>query len=580
VRPARALAAVVAGLLLTACGLPVQRGVQSVGPVAPERTVRGDIQVLPPGPRPGADAREIVLGFLGAQTSGDGGHALAREFLDRTITASWDDRAGVVVYDPATLDVVPSSDDNSLVTVRVHTVAAIGADGGYVLSPGTTEDVYRVRRDDRGQQRLITVPSGLRLTPTGEGRSFRPRDVYFLAPPTTARPSSQLVPDRVLLPLGAGPDDLVRAVLAGPTSALRGAVGSALPAGSQLRRPSSTADGAVTVDLTGSGLARMPTATRRQVSAQLVWTLLEALTGVSKVRVLVDGKPLPVPDAGPLQDRSDWADFDPDGSSGRGPALFVADRRLARLDGTQQRSEVSDGRVPVDALASSPSSGRVAVLTRGAGTAAVRVGSASGPFAPVLQRPGVTSLSWGSGDRGLWVVADGAGGRELLLVPDVPTPVATAVAYTAPVGAGDLQSVRVSRDGARVAAVFGEGTARRLFVGRVEAQAGVVRLAGLTSVAPSLADVADVAWESGTSLVALAPLGTPNRLPVRVSVDGSSIEPVRTLGLDGEPETVAAAPDRPLVVGAVVDGRPVLLVEDNGLFRLQGGSGGGPAYPG
>lgn len=582
----RVLAGLLLAQLLAACGLPVEDGVRSAAPVAPDSVERGDIQVLPPGPRQDAGPRELVLGFLAAQASSEDDRALAREFLAADVRREWDDRGAVVVYDPASLAVVDESGDDATVTVRSRTVATIGGDGAYLLTDGTTEDSYRLTRDAQGQLRLAEVPDGLRLTPAGAGRSFEPQEVYFsaLAPQRDAdpRPPQLLVPDRVFLPTGDVAGALVRRMLAGPSSSLRGAVRNAVPTGTELARPVQVRDGVVTVDLTGP-VAEADAATRRQLSAQLVWTLLDALPAARSVRLLVDGEPLDVPGVDAEQELSDWTAVGPDGAVRLGSAVYVRDRTLQRLDGTLVESEVTDGRLPVDLAAVSPSTGAVAVLTRAgaeAGGDLVSVGPVAGPFEPVLTAPAVRSMSWGSGDRGLWVVADDADGgeRRALLVPAEGRPV--AVPYSRPSGAGPLAALRVSRDGARVAAVFGEGTGGRLYVGRVEAGDDGLRIAALRSVAPQLGDVADVAWESGTSLVALAPLGTPNRLPVTVAIDGSEVEPVRTLGLDGEPESVAAAPDRPLVVGAVLGGRPVLLAEEGGLFRLQPGTGSAPVYPG
>lgn len=570
----------------TACGLPVPTEVQSDGPVAADSVERGDIQVLPPGPRPDAGPREMVLGFLGAQTSAEDDHALAREFLAPEVREEWQDSGSVVVYDPASLEVVPDPADELLVRVRADTVASIGGDGAYLLNDGTTEDTYRLTRDAQGQLRLAEVPPGLRLTPAGAGRTFEPHAVYFSAPAVAGEgrptPTRRLVPDRVFLPVDDVPDALVRRLLAGPSVPLRGAVENAFPAGTELAAPVSVREGVVTVELTGS-VADADAQARRQLSAQLVWTLLDALPAATSVRLRVDGERFEVPGTEGDQERGDWLAFDPAGASVTGAAVFVEDRTLQRLDGTLADSEATDGRLAVDLAAVSPSTGTLALVTRGAAGEgdAVRTGPPSGPFEPVLTAPAVRSVSWGSGERGLWVVADAAdpaAERRVLLVPEEGDPV--EVGYARPGGAGPLAALRVSRDGARVAAVFGEGRGRRLHVGRVESGDEGLRLASLRPVAPGLTDVADVAWESGTSLVVLAPLGTPNRLPVRVSVDGSEVEPVRTLGLDGEPETVAAAPGRPLVIGATLAGRPVLLVEDGGLFRLQAGTGAVPAYAG
>lgn len=569
----------VLSVALSGCGLPSSGGVRSAGRVAAQDAGGGPVQVLPPGPRPGADAREVVVGFLRAQTSPDGAHAVARQFLAPELARSWDDSSNVVVYDPGSLDVVPDADDSALVHVTAATVADIAPSGAYSLASGTLQDTYTVARTASGELRLVDVPAGLRLTQPGLAGSFTARSVYFLAPGAGAPPNGQLVPDRVFLPATAPPDELVRRLVDGPTAALAGAVTNAVPPTAKLRAPVRSTDGVLTVDLTGLGRAGADQ--RRQLSAQLVWTLLDGVAGATKVRLLVDGRPLAVPDAGQLEDRSDWAGFDPSGPVARGTSFYIADRRVARVDGTPQRGDLGDGRVPVDVVASSPTDGRLAVVTHAPGGDVVRTGAASGASSVVvLQRPHVTSMSFGSGDRGLWVVATGATGPEVLLVPGDPAVPPFAVPFAAPTGAGDLSTLRVSRDGTRVAAVFGSGTGRRLYVGQVEVVGTGVQIAGLQPVAPLLPDVADVAWASGTTVVALAPLGTPNRLPVQVAVDGSVVEPVRTLGLDGEPQTVAAAPDRPLLIGTQVAGRPVLLVEDNGLFRLHDGAGSAPAYPG
>ncbi|HWH30223.1 MAG TPA: GerMN domain-containing protein [Mycobacteriales bacterium] len=582
-RGLRVAAAVLAAALLPACGLPVEDGVQAPGRVSSDDAERGDIQVLPPGPRPDAGPREIVLGFLGAQTSADGDHALAREFLAREVREEWDDDAGVLVYDPGSLEVSTGPGDER-VTVRARAVATIGADGSYLLTDRATEDDYALRRDPAGQLRLVDVPSGLRLTPAGAERSFQPYSVFFLSLATGTDVPRRLVPDRVFLASDAGPEALVRRVLVGPTAALGGAVESAVPPGTALASPVRVRDGVVEVDLAGE-LAELGDTPRRHLAAQLVWTLQTGLPQTSGVRLLHDGRPYDVPGVDAVQDLSDWSELDPAGPGVGASAVYVSDRTLRRLDGTVTPSAATDGSLPVDLAAAQPGSGDLALVTRDAGPGGrdvVRVGPAGGPFPAVLTVHEVRSLSWGSGDRGLWVV-HGPGAPDaaatVTLVPGSGPP--RTVRYAVPPGAGPLSALRASRDGARVAAIFGRGAERRLHVGRVEqGSGGALSVTGLRAVAPGLADVADVAWESGTSLVALAPFGTPNRLPVRLAVDGSDVEPVRAIGLDGEPETVAAAPDRPLVVGAVVGGRPVLLVESGGLFRLQQGTGRDPAYPG
>jgi hypothetical protein len=155
------------------------------------------------------------------------------------------------------------------------------------------------------------------------------------------------------------------------------------------------------------------------------------------------------------------------------------------------------------------------------------------------------------------------------------------VPYERPPGAGPLSALQVSRDGARVALVFGSGPSRRLYVGRIEPGSKGPRIAGVDPVAPSLTNVTGVAWASGTTLAVLASSGASQVVVWTVVVDGASAPAaVQRPGLPGSAVAVAAAPGRPLTVSAVLDGR-LRLFRDNGtLFRVQDEAGGAPSYPG
>ena len=133
-----------------------------------------------------------------------------------------------------------------------------------------------------------------------------------------------------------------------------------------------------------------------------------------------------------------------------------------------------------------------------------------------------------------------------------------------PPGAGPLTALKVSRDGARMALVLGG----QLHVGRVEPVDGRWRIGDVTPVSRELVRVTDVAWRSGTTLVALGALEADGQLlPVEVAVDGSSSTVVqRPLGGAVAVE-IAAAPRQPLVVAADVAGERQLYGDDDTLFR-------------
>ena len=578
---ARLAAALAALLVLPACGgLPLPDGVQSAGQVAAEREESGALRVIPPGPQPGAAPQDIVRGFLNAQKSPADDHAVARQFL--APGTEWDDEQGAVVYSSRRF--VDDDDDDALtLTVRFESTARIRPTGSFSPDGTVVTAPYAVARMPSGEFRLTAVPPGLHLTTQDRERSFTANDVYFLARGPDGGAAGRLVPDRVFLPVTAErAPALLDALLAGPTEPLRPAVASAVPPGTALASPVSVVEGVVTVDLTAQVQA-LATRERQRLSAQLVWTMPRTVTGV---RLLSEGRPYDVPGAGVVQTRDDWAEYDPSGVAPDAPLYYVADRQLRALDGAVPESEATTpAGFPVDEVAVAPLGSLAGLLTSTAAGDELRTGPLAGPFGPpVLRRPALSSLSWGAGDLGLWAVAGGPVPRVCL----VPLPGAPAVrepcdvAYEQPPGAGPLSGLRVSRDGARVALVFGTGSGRRLHVGRIEpGVAGRPRIAGVEEVAPSLANVTDVAWASGTSLAVLASSGASQVVVWTVVVDGSTAPAaVQRSGLPGSALAVAAAPDRPLTVSAVLDGVPRLYRDNGTLFRLQEGPGGSPAYPG
>jgi hypothetical protein len=583
----RGALAVLVLVLLAGCGLPLPDGVRSAGQVEAEQQEQIGIQVLPPGPQEGATAVDLVQGFLRAQSSPADGHAVARQFLAPDTV--WDDDELVIVYRASTPVVTPDPERPGQVLARLETVARISDDGSYRLESRTLIERYTVGRTPEGELRLTGVPPGLRLTPADQALSYRPYDVEFLARSVSGEPTNRLVADRIFLPVTADPtlaEAVVNAALRGPSLPLVGAVVTAAPSGTTLASPVRVDSGVVTVDLSAQAQA-LDGRGRQQLSAQLMWTLHPAYTGL---RLLVEGEPFEVEGVEPVQEVRDWPGFDPTELAEDAPLLYIADRRLASLDRPLPPSEVTRaGALPVDQAAMSPAGDDLGVLTRVPdGPDEVRTGPVAGPFgAPKLVKPGLTALSWGPGDQGLWVLETGP--RPVVwLVPGATAGAAgevRAVPYEPPgTDAGPLTDLRVSRDGARIALVFGEGEDRRLHVGRIEPADGGLRIAGVVPVAPALTDVTDVAWESrAESRASLAVLAadpeTAGLLPVSVTVDGSSSLPVQRGGLTGTPVSLAAAPGRPLTVATEEGGLSRLFRDNGALFRLQQ-EGQSPFYPG
>jgi hypothetical protein len=204
----------------------------------------------------------------------------------------------------------------------------------------------------------------------------------------------------------------------------------------------------------------------------------------------------------------------------------------------------------------------VALVEHTGADSTVRVGPLRGSSFPVVARGlRLTSPSWGAGDRGLWLLRDG---RDVVRVDSGLHPV--TVLGLPP---GRLTGLAVSRDGVRVALVAGG----RLYVGRVEIVGGQPRVVGLSPVLPPLHASTDVAWASGTEVVALGVL-TRSRQAVRVSVDGSSVQTLNTAGLT--PTQLAASP-----AGVVLVSAARLFLSTGGTFQqVQTDAASAPAFPG
>lgn len=575
----RALA-VVSLVLVAGCGLPMARGVQEPGALPTAQSQGGgDIQVVPPGPRDDAPAFEIVRNFFGAQSDPADGHASARQFLAPALQKTWRDTGAVSIFGTElSPEPVPGTADRFRVTGAL--VGRIGADGAYTPARGTIDVPVQLRRGAHGRWLISKVPDGLLLSTADRDRSFRARNVYFLAPPTSPSvPSSHVVPDPVFLPVTSDPADaLVRRLLAGPSRPLGDSVRTAFPPGTTVRKVRADAAGVVTVDLSAQvgGASQLQ---KEQMSAQLVWTLLGSAPGLyAHLRLQSVGRPVGIGSAGSqvvVQDRNDRASYDPDGLVARAPLFYIGGRRLRQLDPTTGPVSDNSSREVVDLAAASPRGGSLALISRTRIGDVLDIGPPTGPFARRAVSRELTSPTWGSGEEGVFYLDRGV----VMLAPLAGAPVAVPVEGVA--SYGPLRAIRVSRDGARIAVVAGTGATRRLLIGRLVSRDGGLRVLDLREVAPGVTDLRDVAWDSATSVVVLGRIAAVIA-PVRVVIDGSSVALVpRVFLTQGTPLSIAAAPKRPLAIGAVLDNAAVLFRDNGGVYAQERGIVGGlPFYPG
>lgn len=548
-KPALVLA-VVAALVAACAGVPSGGRVIRGNAGGPEQPLDDPyVRIIPVGPERGWDPVTMVTGFRNASASFDGSngeHQVAREYL--ACGGCWRPGVQSIVYDQ--LDPLTEDDggDRATVTVTGTQLGHIGSDGQYTADANRFRATYGLRRYGAGQWRITSSPQELLLSRDDVDRAFRTLNLYFYAPEAQV-----LVPNPVYIPLVSRPwlsRQLVRQLLGGPTTWLKGAgVRTAFPQGTRLRRLDITG-GVATVDLTGGARA----GDVRDMSIQLMWTLRQ-LREVKQLRLEIDGRSVRAPGADAVvQSTSDWAAYDPDGVGvGGEPPVYVrtADGRLARLAGFGPQPVAPKLRVNRPAI--SYDDHWVAYLGDDSREVSVAELTGAAPRA-VLAAAGKDARfdtpSWDT--RGnVWVVESSPKGSRLWVIEDGSRPMA--------VGGWSLSqypvsALRVSRDGTRAAAIVHTGGVSQIQLGRVDrAPSGGLQAEGFVAINSQLQSAFDLAWNNSDHLavVGVAP-GNPSPLLYDVPVSGTPIQPM--FGPGGDMNAVAASPRAPLYVAQHVSG--------------------------
>jgi hypothetical protein len=501
-----------------------------------------DVGIEPLPPEKDATPDEIVRGFIDAAASTVHGHPVARKYLSPQAARSWSDESGItVITSPSavTTDTGAVQHDTGAVSLRANEVGTVDTHG--VFSVGTERLYSRsfTLVQVKGQWRISDPPDGLLLQEPDFQRLYDDREAYFIDPT-----GQRLVPDpRYLITGESQPTTLVQRLLDGPSAALADGVRNPL-AGAQLRRAVTVTPRTVTVDL--SGVGNQPAPVLSEICAQIVWTL--AQLSLANVEVLLDGQPVDVDGVPTVQNTGDWESFDPEGVPVGSVGLYV-DKGAVRTasDGKPIPGTAGTGTYSLSsaAVATDPKSGEpdtMAGVSGIGGRATLRVGQYGKDLASVLVGNTLTAPTVAATREEFWVVRDGAavfrvsaGGQpQAVAAPSLP-------------GLGHVSSLRLSPDGVRAAVVI-DGT---IYVGTVVRSDDGVSLHNLQAIAPSLTLVADVAWDSSATLLALAGDASQQRMvPYQIGIDGFGLEPVATSGLPGQPTAIGAVPGRQPLVSA------------------------------
>ncbi|SFI63735.1 MULTISPECIES: LpqB family beta-propeller domain-containing protein [Microbacterium] len=527
-RPALVLAATLLALLLTACaGLPTSGPVNAGRPVTEEEG-DSDVAFVPAGPSRGATPAQIVEGFIAAGSGTRNNWETAQQFLTPDFRATWRPQAGVTVYRAGERALAEPAEGEIVLTIAPE--ATVDATGAYdVAGEGQITIGFRLERV-RDEWRIAEAPDGVILDENRFRSVFRSYELMYFDPSWRF-----LVPDLRWFPTTNAATRIAEALVDGaPSPWLAGSVVSAFSADAGLaQRSVPVRSGVAQVSLESSARQLEPAVLDR-MQTQLQESLAGA--GIPEVDMLVDDQVLTAEPVNVASTRIDSR-----------PLVLTADA-FGFLSGTQVEEILSLSAAvrSVDAAAIEVAASRSMAAVQTPTGAVLRVETGAAPTEidsrPGLVAPTVDTLNY------IWTVPSGS--------PDAVVAIGTDGAWReiadAWPGATRISAMRVSRDGARIAAVLRVGVRPSLWVAGIVRDADGVPVAlgerRLLAVLPG--DGVGLAWGDETSLalsytdggqtfVLEQPVGGPGtalRAPDGITTVAGGNQPggVRLRDVDGE----------------------------------------------
>lgn len=498
-----------AALLLAGCATIPTSGQVQEGDVLVNELDPVYVQQL--GPRAGATPLEIVQGFLVEQARGlNDDWATAREYLSGEVQHAWNPTARTVIYsrEPellqdggplsagvgvvATPSATASTADESVpVAVATSVVVSSTLDplGRFTeASTGTMEDLlFMVELDASGEWRITAAEDGIFVSDTYFQSAFRATSLYF---PTLD--GKYFVPEVRWYPRTNTAAYAVKGVLAGPSEWLRDSVAVVPPDGTRLAFDSVTVnDGTARVELSSEVLAATDSA-RAMLRAQLAAVLVR-LPGIREVDLRFGStEPTIKTTVAPARDPAPSLTT----------PLVLADSSIGQVDGAKV--------VPVEGLPSLAGI-EVAALATDAdlNLVVLRQGKTAITTVPRADEAALelltgTNLIAPSIDRFGWLWSgEGVPGGQLSVVPNAGPATKVEADWLAD---RTVESIQVSRDGARIAVVSSAGGTSRIDIAAiVRADGGTpVRLSESEIVGAAVPGPGQVVWVDESTLGVLA----------------------------------------------------------------------------
>ncbi|WP_051386107.1 LpqB family beta-propeller domain-containing protein [Actinokineospora inagensis] len=531
-------------------------------------------------PAPGLDPFNLVQEFIKNAGTPDA----ARTYLTDEAKANWKSAAAppTIIQDefktvPQSVPEGHGSADEQIVVLTATSIGSLFSDRSFVPQVQNLEYRVVVRRQD-GQWRIAEPPGTLLIREADFTKSYRRVNLEFFDPEQRV-----LVPDPRYVEIEPRQGLFGRVVgllLGGPSESLKGAVRNQLEGLELSTNVLPEADGSILVNL---AKVDKPVEDRQRIAAQLVYSLREVTT--SPLRLRSQGLPLVA------NHDEEWTVGDVgtyDALTTLKPDLLglavVNGRLLSLRDGKPLDGPTGNGTYDVASAAQSLDGSQLAVVQRVGGTMKLRVGKTEGDLPEVSLPPAVTLTrpTWlfagatETGPNEVWTVQDGSLVVRVARTPDGKWEDFPVDASEFTRNGGTITQLRLSRDGARVAAVV-NGEIRVASV--VRTNDAVTLRASRTLQSGVVKDVIGIDWLDRVTVIAATDMAT--RPVVSLPVDGYSYTAYNKTNLTLPVTAVTAAPSRSTIV---TDGSGMWATQEAGkvwqYHQFNLGPGSLPFYPG
>ncbi|HAM27933.1 MAG TPA: hypothetical protein DCP11_14870 [Microbacteriaceae bacterium] len=539
---AATLALAVAGALSACVGIP-DSGPVNQGLSLSAGSGGANFDFNPEGPEKNASKDTILKGFVAAFTSATGGYAVAKQFLAPSFVDKWDPRQSVQVRTGAPR-IVQVND--SAIQYSFSSIATVDAFGAYTEATQPITLQFGFVKEN-GQWRISSAPAGIVLSDQTFQRIFTQHALYFLDPE-----NEHLVPDVRWFPRGTAATGIVTALLAGPPNWLKGAAFSRFPDGTQLTDAGSIItpqEGVANIDLTKEALSA--SARERQLMKAQLSESLRSVANISGVKISVEGTPLQIDDLGTAGPQADTKVDAQALVLRKGEFGYYANGQVAALSG------LSRGVVNLAARAATLSSDGASVAVLGAGgVSLLRKGAAA--TAPIDTRDGLIAPSLDD-DGYVWSVPSNQP-NAIKAIDAAGTAHAVAAALPAD---SHIESLEVSRDGARVVILLSTPTGPRLIVAAIlrdpdQRQAPVSLKTPIMDVALDDSVAVDATWVDQLTVATLA-----------TTADQSSVQ---SFTIGGQRTSLSVLPSAEAIVGGNGQNGLRILGGDSTIWAYQGSS--------